>query len=272
MTRKRMTQIFPFLLPLRQKQRKLFFYLGMRLDKNTYAERKQARPLSCQVCKTEALMINEGSGFPLKYQYNKVHNLKLAAKKIDGLLIRPGETFSFWKAAKDADRDTPYLDGLSLVNGKIQAEYGGGLCQLSNLLYYLFLHTPLTITERHGHGTEAIPPAEETLSGMDATVAEGWLDLKAKNETAHTFQIEIRFTEEKILGRILSDSPKQFDFHLYNAQVRYTRENGKIYEYSRLCRKRISCSTGEEKDEILCDNRCIIAYPLPAGTEIEEGG
>ena len=63
-------------------------------------------------------MINEGSGFPLKYQYNKVHNLKLAAKKIDGLLIRPGETFSFWKAAKDADRDAPYLDGLSLVNGK----------------------------------------------------------------------------------------------------------------------------------------------------------
>ena len=107
MTRKRMTQIFPFLLPLRQKQRKLFFYLGMRLDKNTYAERKQARPLSCQVCKTEALMINEGSGFPLKYQYNKVHNLKLAAKKIDGFLIRPGETFSFWKAAKDADRLSP---------------------------------------------------------------------------------------------------------------------------------------------------------------------
>ena len=148
MTRKRLTETFPWLLPLRQYQRKLF-----------------------------------------QYQYNKVHNLKLAAAKVDGVIIKPGESFSLCYAIKDADRDEPYLEGLSLVNGKTAGEYGGGLCQLSNLLYWVFLHTPLTITERHGHGTESIPPVDPNeLAGIDATIAEGWLRLRGFQSFLRLYQ------------------------------------------------------------------------------------
>lgn len=272
MTRKRLTQRFPFLLPLRQKQRKLFFYLGMALDKHTYAARIQRASLPCTIFSAEEQMINRSSGFPIEYQYNKVHNLKLAARKIDGMLIRPGETFSFWHAVRNADSETPYLPGLSLVNGKIHAEYGGGLCQLSNLLYWLFLHTPLTLSERHGHETEAIPQPDAVLAGVDATVAEGWLDLKVKNETVHTYQLQIRLDGERICGQILSDQPKQYDFQVYNPQVRYFREEGVIWEKARVCRKKVSCLSGKEKEEFLYDNCCRISYPLPAGTVIEERG
>lgn len=272
MARKRMTEKFPWLLPIRQGQRKLFFYAGMYLDRNKYAQTQKSKHLPYEIFKTSSLMLNQNSGFDMKYQFNKVHNLKLAAKKIDGLLIRPGEVFSFCYATRKADQAEPYRDGLSLVNGEIAGEYGGGLCQFSNLLYWMFLHTQLTVIERHGHEVEAIPPAEaDYLAGVDATVAEGWLDLKVKNNTAHTYQIVIDFDAKNINGTILADSEKCFSYEIYNQTLRYVREGDKIIEKSVVNRRRTSSFTGQTEDEKLYDNTCIIDYPLPANIEITEG-
>lgn len=270
MTRKRVTEVFPFLLPLRQAQRKLFFYTGMHLDKNTYAQRQNARQLPHEIFETSSLMLNQNSGFDMKYQFNKVHNLKLAAKKINGLLIRPGEVFSFCYATRKADRSEPYRDGLSLVNGEITGEYGGGLCQFSNMLYWMFLHTPLMVVERHGHEVEAIPPTEaDYLAGIDATVAEGWLDLKVKNNTTHTYQLVIDFDSDTMYGKVLSDGEKCFEYQVYNQSLRYVKEDSKIVEKSVVMRRRTSRFTGQSEEEKLYDNTCIIDYPLPESTEIE---
>ena len=76
MTRKRLTETFPWLLPLRQYQRKLFFYTGMRLSRNTYTRMQQKKQLPYEIFTSRALMINAGSGYDIQYQYNKVHNLK----------------------------------------------------------------------------------------------------------------------------------------------------------------------------------------------------
>ncbi len=271
MARKRVTEMFPWLLPLRQAQRKLFFYTGMHLDRNNYAKTQKTKHLPYEQFAQDSLMLNENSGFDMKYQFNKVHNLKLAAKKIDGLLIRPGEVFSFCYAVRKADQKEPYRDGLSLVNGQITGEYGGGLCQFSNLLYWMFLHTPLTVIERHGHEVEAIPPTEtDYLAGIDATVAEGWLDLKVKNNTAHTYQIAIRFDRSTMYGQILSDSEKCFDYEIYNEGLHYTREGGKIIEKAQVRRRCTSRFTGQAEDEKLYDNTCIIDYPLPDHIEVTE--
>ena len=150
-------------------------------------------------------MLNENSGFDMKYQYNKVHNLKLAAKTIDGLLIAPGRPSPSGSLCGGRTAGSPYRDGLILVNGQIEASYGGGLCQVSNMLFWMFLHT-LTIVERHGHRVESFPSTDEDQPcGTDATVNEGWLDLKVKNETDQTFQILITFDEEYMYGEICSD-------------------------------------------------------------------
>lgn len=275
MTRKRMTERFPQLLPLRRAQRKACFYLAMRLDSDTYASQRSGRLLPYEIYSSRQMMINRASGFDLQYQYNKVHNLKLAAARMNGLLIRPGQTFSFCLSVRGADRDTPYRDGLSLVNGKICGEYGGGLCQLSNLLYWLFLHSQLTVTERHGHESEDIPPADQDMpAGTDATVAEGWLDLRAKNETAHTFQLFVDFDGEEICGHLLSDAPRVFDYEIFNPERRYVRRGDIIFEESAVARRSISRCSGAVSEEILYENRCRIGYPLPEGTLIldESGG
>ncbi len=264
MTRKRVTEIFPWLLPARKAQRRLFFYLGMRFDRNHYALRQSAKMLPNEIFADRSLMINRNSGFDIKYQFNKAHNLKLAAKKVHGIVVKPGETFSLCYAIKDADKKEPYLDGLSLVGGEIRGEYGGGLCQLSNLLYWLFLHTPLTVTERHGHGTESIPPVNpDEPAGVDATIEEGWLDLKVKNNTTHTFQLSVTFDGDYLCGAVKSGSQKCYDYEVYNSSCSYTMQDGVVWQDADVCRLRRSCFTGKTKEEFLYHNACIIDYPLP---------
>lgn len=271
MSRKRVTQVFPALAPLRKWQRKKLFYLKMRLDGNTYAKSRAEAPLPYPVFETSSLLVNANSGYDMKFQYNKVHNLKLAAKTIHNILLKPNETFSFCQCVRFADRNEPYRDGLTLVNGKIAGSYGGGLCQLSGMLFWMFLHTPLTIIERHGHDVEALPPADENLPrGIDATVNEGWLDLKARNETDNTFQIEISFDSGFMYGRILSQRPVETAYTVYNSSVSYLRHSGKVYQLSSVCRLETDKRTSGKTEKHLYRNRCEIAYKLPENIDVEE--
>ena len=115
MPRKRITEVFPFLLPLRKWQRKKLFYLKMQMDGSRYAKSKAKALLPYKVYETSSLMMNANSGFDMKYQRNKVHNLKLAATTIDKIAIKPNETFSFWQLVRWADHHEKYKDGLNLV-------------------------------------------------------------------------------------------------------------------------------------------------------------
>ena len=151
MARKRLTERFPWLLPLRKRQRIFCFYRPMRRDGSRYCAQQTTERLPICLFTSRCPMYNTQTGFPMVYQENKVHNLKLAARQLDGLLLKPGETFSFWNRVRYADRETPYRDALTEQNGRLTTAYGGGLCQITNLLCWVFLHTPVTFVERHGH-------------------------------------------------------------------------------------------------------------------------
>lgn len=273
MARKRITQLFPILLPFREWQRQKLFYLKMRFDGNRYARNKSESPLPYTVFETSSLMVNANSGYDMKYQFNKVHNLKLAAKAIDKIIIEPSETFSFCQCVRFADRYEPYRDGLILVDGKIGGSYGGGLCQLSSMLFWLFLHTPLTVIERHGHAIEWFPSTTDDLPcGTDATINEGWLDLKVKNETDNTFQIKIDFDEEYLYCRILSQRSVKMEYTVYNSSISYIRQNGKVYQVAGVCRTEIDKISARKEEKNLYCNRCEIAYQLPENIYVEERG
>lgn len=268
--RKRLTQRFPFLLPLRRWQRKFCFYLKMRLDKNRYAaDFDEPLPFEAYRCATP--MVNPNSGFAIAYQYNKVHNLRLAAAVLDRLVIRPGETFSFCLATRHADRKTPYKDGLNLVDGKIVGSYGGGLCHMSNLLYWLFLHSPLTMVERHAHAVESFPPAEDDRpAGVDATVSEGWLDLKVRNDTNAVWQLRITFDGDVMTGALRTDKPAAFAYTVENGFVRYERRDGRVYQIASVRRRCTALADGQTTEETLYENVCEIGYPLPEADTGEE--
>lgn len=269
MSRKRITQLFPWLLPLRKKQRKLCFYLGMHLDRSHYSSKQIDALLPYQLFETTCPMYNRETGFDMIYQENKVFNLKLAAKPLNNLIICPGETFSFWKTVRYADRDIPYKDGLVVADGKLQTLPGGGLCQMSNLLFWLFLHTPLTIIERHGHMVKDFPdPPSDIPIGVDATVSEGWLDLKVRNDTDRTFQIVISFDETNINGRILTDTLLTANYRITNGKPLYYQKNGKTFEEVDIIQEHISLSDGKcISSKLLYRNCCEIGYRLPDNVE-----
>lgn len=272
MPRKRVTELFPFLLPLRQWQRKKCFYGKMRMDGNRYAESLSRELLPEQLFESAFLMVNEHSGFDIQYQYNKVHNLKLAAATMDGVLIRPGETFSFCWLARHAEEKEPYRDGLNLSNGKIVPSRGGGLCMLSDLLFWCFLHTPLTIVERHGHRVDSFPPslAEGQPCGTDATISEGWCDLRMRNDTEDTFQIKIDFDGKYIRGRIRASAPAEAEYSIYNEAAAYIRRQEKVIQRAEVWRLATDRKTGTQTRQKLYTNQCEIGYPLPEGTPIAE--
>ena len=291
MTRKRLTQVFPFLLPLRRWQRKKFFYYKMQKDGCLYAKKTADNLFPNLVFEASIPMLNEKSGFDVKYQINKIHNLKLAARTINHVVIRPDETFSFWQLVRWADRQEKYKDGLNLVNGKIVAAYGGGLCMLSDMLFWMFLHTPLTIVERHGHAVKSFPETTEALAagmvatemiaagmsaaetlpaGTDAAVVEGWLDLKVRNDTDNTFQIELDFDDKYMYGRILSKEDVGITYSVFNCSVSYKRQDGRIYQTAAVCRTETDRKSGRQRKTELYVNKCEIAYRLPADIKIEE--
>lgn len=271
MKRKRITEIFPFLVPLRIWQRNVVVNTKMALDKNHYAHKK-GEYLPYEIANNKTWMINEQSGHDIIYQQNKVHNLKITSETMNKVYIYPGEIFSFNYLEKYTKKYGKLKDGLTLRNDKIIHEKGGGVCHLSNLLYYTFLMTPLTILERHGHKIKSFPnPDKDALDGVDATINKGWQDLKVKNETDHIFQICISFDEEYMYATIRSDVETNEVATISNEDFKYIRKKNQIYESVAVVKTTRNKNTNEiiEKKK-LYDEIVAVGYELPENTKIEE--
>lgn len=111
MNKKRITQKFPWLLPIRKIQRKFFFYMRMKFDGNHYSNKKSDFLFSYLIFETSCPIYNEKTGFDMLYQKNKEYNLKLAADTVNGIMIQPHETFSFWRLVRYADKYASYREG-----------------------------------------------------------------------------------------------------------------------------------------------------------------
>lgn len=145
-------------------------------------------------------------------QENKIVNLKIASKKIDKIIIKPNEIFSYWKLIGKPTKHKGYLDGMILHNGKLVSGIGGGLCQLSNLIFWMTVHTPLTIVERHRHGYDVFPDSNRTQPfGSGATCFYPHGDLMIQNNTNDIYQILIYVDELYLNGEIrCSSSPNSY--------------------------------------------------------------
>jgi vancomycin resistance protein VanW len=243
----------------------------MFFDKNRYARTKLPSPLPVCVYDARTCLINQNTGFDMKYQENKVFNLRLAAEPINGIVIRPQESFSFWQLVKKVRR-AAFKEGLSAEYGKLVTVKGGGLCHLSNFLFWMFLHTPLTIQERHPHHTKDFPsPDKSEPDGVDATVSEGWLDLKVRNQTALTLQISLNFDGPFMYGRILANGAVPYRYKIFNRDKMFFKEAGKVFEQVSVCRQSIDPQSGRiHSENQLYTDVFEIGYTLPDETELQE--
>ena len=148
-------------------------------------------------------------------QENKVTNLRLASARVNGIVLHPGQTFSYWYLIGRPTARKGYLPGMLLRNGRAVAGVGGGLCQLSNLIFWMTLHTPLTVTERHRHGYDVFPDSNRTQPfGSGATCFYPYGDLMIYNPTDRPFQLRLRVGETDLEGEWRSDRPPQFRYQI----------------------------------------------------------
>ena len=134
----------------------------------------------------------------LKPNEAKKKNLLKAIKSIESIEIAPNEIFSFWRTVGNPSKKNGFVKSRSLINGKIEDSIGGGLCQLSGLIYYISLSVKLEILERHNHSIDIYTDETRfTPLGSDATVAYGYKDLKIRNNLMSsikfTFSMEENF-------------------------------------------------------------------------------
>lgn len=195
-------------------------------------------------------------------QRSKVTNLEIAISKLNGLVIPPGETFSLWHTIGTATKKKGYVEGMVLSNGKVSAGIGGGLCQLSNFLFWIFLHADTEIIERHHHSVDAFPDSGRTLPfGSGATIFSNYLDLKIKNVSGHPLQIKLWLTETCLKGQLLSDAPAEKKFHVFEKNHCFAKRNLSYFRYNEIYREVLKNGVKINEEKIAI-NFAPVIYPV----------
>lgn len=126
---------------------------------------------------------------------NRVHNIQTGAAKFQGVLVAPGEEFSFNTILGEVNADTGYLPELVIKKDKTIPEYGGGLCQVSTTVFRAALFAGLQVTERYNH---AYPVKYYGAPGFDATIYPPHPDLRFKNNTPGYILIQQNIKKTKL--------------------------------------------------------------------------
>ncbi len=135
----------------------------------------------------------------------KVHNLRIAIDRIAQLLILPQQVFSFWDVIGPATAKNGFQQGRNIINGKLKADYGGGLCQMAGLLYHLGLIGGLDIVERHPHSLDLYQENERYAPlGADATVVFAYKDLRMRNPHPYPLWFRFQLGPDQLSGELFS--------------------------------------------------------------------
>lgn len=208
------------------------------------------------------LLLRQLHGVDMQLQRNKVKNLEIASKKIDGLIIEPNEEFSFWNLVGNATKRKGYLEGLVISNGQTKTGYGGGLCQLANMIHWLVLHTPLEVTELHHHSDALFPDSKrKSPFGTGTSICYKNLDYRFKNTSKHKIQLRLWLDDTFLYGEIRSTVPLKEKYRIVEEGNHYAMEKGVFYRNSKVYRIITNKDTKEEiRKELILNNHSKVMY------------
>ena len=209
------------------------------------------------------VLLRKLHGVDMQLQKNKVVNLRIASKKIDGIIVNPGEEFSFWNLVGNATKRKGYLEGLMISNSQLKKGIGGGLCQMANMVHWLVLNTPLTVTELHHHSDALFPDVKRRVPfGTGTSVAYKALDYRFKNTTEYPIQIRIWLDDDFLYGEIRSTVPLKEKYKIIEEDNHYAKdEEGIFYRNSKVYRIITDKETNQEiKKELILDNHSKVMY------------
>ena len=212
--------------------------------------------------KHKTILLRKLKDVDMKYQYSKIINLKIAVSQINGIVIHPGETFSFWKAIGKPTYNKGYVDGIVIAGGAVTYGVGGGLCQLSNLIYWMTLHTPLQVIERHRHGYDVFPDSNRTQPfGSGATCFYPYGDLMIYNGTKSDFQLCVEVGDEYLEGEWRSDTSPEYKYEIVEKNHIMKGEYwGGISRHNELYRLIYDQYDNFLFEELVAENHALMMY------------
>jgi vancomycin resistance protein VanW len=263
MKRRLFCEISPFTYKISVIKERLKRYIKQLLSKNKYASAFSLEPLPIVIYKHKSLIRRKLGDVEVQLQDNKAVNLSLAAPKINRVLINPGETFSFWKLVGNCTPKKGYKVGLTISKGEASRGIGGGMCQFTNLLHWLMLHSPLDITEHHHHnGIDLFPDFGRQIPfGTGTSIMYNYLDYQFKNNTENVFQIIVYVTDEYLCGELRSSKELDKVYHLYEDDSYFYNQDGVFYRHNKIYRKIIDKISGNILSEkLIMENHAKVMY------------
>lgn len=211
-----------------------------------FALTKQDEPFEFKIYTHKSLIRRRLGNVNMQLQENKAVNLSLAAPHINHVIIRPGEIFSFWELVGKPSAKKGYLEGLTIGNTDVGSGIGGGMCQFTNLIHWLILHSELDIVEHHHHdGLDLFPDFGRVIPfGTGTSILYNYLDYRFQNNTNRTYQLIVYTTEEYLCGELRASSPQEYSFHIHAENECFVREGDDVYRCGDVIRDTIDVHTG----------------------------
>ena len=206
------------------------------------------------------------------YQENKIVNLRLAVEKLDGIIVYPQETLSYWKTIGKPSASKGYKKGIMLKDGTIVYGIGGGLCQLSNLLFWITIHTPLQVVERHRHGYDVFPDANRKQPfGSGATCFYPYGDLMISNPTDQPFQLRLHVGKTHLHGEWRMLHPLQVRYEIVERNHEMRREWwGGYSRHNQLYRMMLSKEGTLLEEQLVAENHAMMMYQPLLDAQVKE--
>lgn len=149
----------------------------------------------------------------------RTSNLKLAAKSINGVIIRPGGEFSYNDTVGPRVIARGFKEAIVFIRGKMEPGIGGGICQVSSTLYNAVLLSKLEVLERHTH-SRTVP---YVVAGRDATVAYGLQDFRFKNPFQTSIGILTHFGKSSLTVDIYGSPADKKEVVIFTGSVKYVQ-------------------------------------------------
>ncbi len=185
-------------------------------------------------------LIKTGPGIDRTLQENKAVNIELACARLSGLIIHPGEVFSFWRLVGKTTEKRGYKNGRVIIGNKIVPGLGGGLCNLGHTIHRIVLHSPLAVTEFHSH-SDALGPDEgpRVPFGTGTSICFNHIDFRFRNTTDQDVQLMAYCENGMLFAELRSERAFPWQYTLVEEDLHFRKEGERFYRNSKIYRETI---------------------------------
>lgn len=234
-----------------------------KLSGEKFARKKSEEKLPNVVTTHCSNMIKRAPGVDLTLQFNKAENIRLACEGINGVIINPGEIFSFWQLVGNPSKKNGFKEGRIIHNNKIIAGLGGGLCNLSNTVHLIVLDSPMTVTEFHTHSDALAPDEGGKRVPMSAgtSVSYNNVDFRFRNDTDQAVQLLMWVDGEDLHAELRSEKEFPWTYKIVEEDHHFAKDGDVFFRNSRIYQAVYDRVSGEEVDrKLIWDNHSEVMF------------